>query len=195
MNCSSILIICSSYVVLNHRNKKYRLDLSRNVIDNGIIIDNQLFSKAYLKFIKKNHTYNFWKKNSITIIYNVCNNRRDIENLYHLFKELNYINIYLVEEKKLLNLKLSTNYLLVDKSIRLFYIDKYNQKKVLVLNPEILSNSEICKLIASRSSNRILNIVGDEDQKWNFPNLNYYVFDQLSEFFFEKYMSISKDFD
>ena len=75
----------------------------------------------------------------------------------------------------------------MDDVIRLFYLDKYNVKRIMILDLELYYPHEIRMLIANRSSKKTLYIIGKFDKKYIADNLEYYYFENLNEFFLENH--------
>jgi len=176
------------YLAYNHlsiliKDKIYNLPLKKDILSSGIIINNELFIKTYLKFFGENKLGKlFWTK-KVEIIYNCEYHQADINNLENIFRELNYKDIRLICEKNILKYNKKNNFLVIDCTHRLFYIDKYNTKKVLVMDNEILSNQEIGQLIKNRSNKKTLYVIGKIDNSIMSDNIEYYYYENIDEFF------------
>lgn len=183
MNYNNVLLLGNNYITLKENEICYQLYLDEAIYNNGLIINADVFVKFYIKFIKeKKLSKHFWKKN-IQIIYNSLYRKEDKINLYNIFKDLNYRDIQLISEKKYLHLNKSTCYLLVGKYLRLFYIDKNNSKRVLILDQSLFHKNEIKLLISNRVQKKNLYIIGDLSKIYELDNLNYYYFTNYDEFF------------
>ncbi|MBE6148798.1 MAG: hypothetical protein E7167_04870 [Firmicutes bacterium] len=183
MNYYSVLLLGNSYIALKENNNYYQLYLDKKIYNNGLIINNEGFIKYYIKFIQTKKLSKFLWKKKIKIIYNSLYHQNDIVNLYNIFKDLNYKSVQPISEKQILNLNQKTCYLLVDNILRLFYIDKNNTKKVLVLDRELFYAHEIRLLISNRVKKKTLYIIGKLPQNYLFENLNYYYYESFDEFF------------
>ncbi|MBQ6840896.1 MAG: hypothetical protein IJO63_02120 [Bacilli bacterium] len=188
MNYNSLILIRYKYIVLVLNDIKYELNLNRNIFYEGKIIDVEKFTTQYLNFFSKHKIpKSFWKK-EIKVIHNSLYNKNDVEKLYNVFKDLNYRNVVLVNEKSLLDLNSKCNYLLNDDNLRLFYIDKYNTKKQLVIDKENYYTHEIKCLIKNRTNNKDLVIVGSVPLEYLDNEINYYFYEDFDEFFLKNYL-------
>ena len=185
MNYNNILLIGNTYIVLKTDNQKYCVELSKDIIKNGVICNYELFIQKYISIFNKNKLSKlFWNKD-IKIIYNVLNNKKDVEQIYNSFKDLNYRKVVLISEKNYLDVNKKNSYLIYDKIIRLLYIDKYNTKKILILDREIFLPHEIKQLIFNRCQNKNLIIIGCIDKELISEKLDYYYYEDFNEFFLE----------
>ena len=183
MNCNNVLLIASSYIRLKFDDQIYHLDLPKNILKHGVVINYDQFLHKYLQLFNRNKLSKaFWKR-KIKIIYNVLNTENDVTNLYNLFRDLNYREINLVNEKHEIKISQKDNYLIVDQTLRLFYIDKYNVKKVMILDKELYYPHEIRLLVTNRSLNKNLIVVGNCPKEILSSKINYYLIDDLNEFF------------
>lgn len=183
MRCNNTLLIKYSSIVLEDNNNLYKKELSSSILYKGVIIDNEKFCEEYLKLVTKNKLSKiFWNKD-IKIIYNVLNNKKDVINIYNIFKDLNYRNVRMYNEKEYIKLSKTCNYLIIDKLLKLFYIDSFNTKKELILDPEVYHNIEIKNLILNRCKNKDLIIIGKFLPESISEKINYYYFENFDEFF------------
>ena len=186
MNYNNILLINTSNIILKNNKDYYCLELPKNILYNGVITNYDGFSSKYLQFLKQNKIKLLWNKD-LLIICNAMNNKYDKDKIYYLFKEINYRTVKIMNENSFLKVNQNNNYLIMDDVIRLFYLDKYNVKRILILDSELYYPHEIRMLIANRSLKKTLYIIGKFDKKYIADNLEYYYFENLNEFFLENH--------
>ena len=182
MTCNSYLFINDSFIDLYENGSHYYLECDK-ILNNGIIINYELFKTFYLKFIKStNLSKNIWKKN-LLVIHNSLYRKIEKENLLCLFKEINYRHVFLQNEETLIKRSQKESTLTGERKLRLYYIDKFNQKRLLILDKKELSLSEIRKLILSRSKNKIIYLIGDHLENVMNSSLDYYVYHNLFQLY------------
>jgi len=187
MKCNNILLIADSYVTLKYNNKYYKLSLDESIISNGVLIDLEKFTNEYIKFIKQNNIFKIFSNKDLKVIHNVFYFGDLLKNLYNSFKEMGYREIVLVNEKMFFKLDKETCYLLNGNLIRLFYIDEFNSKRILILDQKEFDSSELSFLIKHRVKNKSLIIIGKPEEKYIYKALNYYYYENFDEFFLENY--------
>ena len=173
MNYNNVLIFKYNEIIIFYNQLKFSLLLCSDVYKKGLIVDNERFIKCYLEFLKKNKISKLWMYKKIKIYYKGYYTFNDINNTYKVFKDLNYNKIELINESKIIKLKKDISYLLIDEILELYYIDKFNSKKMLLLNPNELSAKEIMTLIKNRVLKKELIIIGQCNMEYIDLNINY----------------------
>ena len=187
---NNVLYLKYSEVVYKENQNYYTFSFNKKIYNKGIIINNDAFAKQLLIYLNKNKLSNLFSQKKIKIIYNSQYSNNDLTNLYNLFVDLNYKIIELVNEKNYFSLNSKKCYLLVDTILSLFYLDKYNSKKVLNLDPDLLYLEEIKNIISKRILNKTLYIIGNLPNNFLEDNWNYYIYENINEFFLENNLLI-----
>ena len=195
MNYNNILILKENKVILYYNNKDYLFIFNQDILNKGIILNQERFIKTYNNYLKSNKLSTiFWHKELI-ILYNSFISLNDLQVIKNTFNELNYHKLYFISINKLLSLTKKNAYLFLDKDYYyLYYIDKYNNKKNIVLDLNILTNDEINYLITNKIGNKELIVITDNNKYALSDKINYYYYDNIMQFFlnycFEKIKEI-----
>ena len=133
----------------------------------------------YRKFLKLNRLSTICFYKNLLIIYDSQLSINDINFLKKSFYDFGYKKVILKEDLSLINVNKKDFYLISGNTIKLYYVDSFNVKKVLLLDKKVLEKREIKSLIESRVNNNNIIIIGKDDYQFK----NYYIYEDEFKFF------------
>ena len=184
MNYNNLVIFKNDSIIWKNSDKELLISFHKNVYSEGIIINEDLFIKKYLKSLKQAKISTFFFNKSVIVIYDSNISINDVLIIKNTFINLNYKKVILKSDLSFIKINRKDNYLLVDDKYKLYYLDKYNNKKVLTLSKK-LSNNELNIIISNRSFNKNLFIIGKIDKSFLHNNINYYLYESVLQFFLQ----------
>ena len=196
MNYNNILILKDNKVIMHYKNKDYIFTYNLDILNKGIIINQERFIRTYNNYLKSNKLSTGFFYKDLTILYNPFISVNDLQVIKNAFNELNYRKINFIAINKLLELTKKNAYLFLDKdNYYLYYIDKYNNKKKMLLDLNVLTREEVNSLIINKVNNKELIVITDNYEFLLSDEINYYYFDNIMQFFlnfcFEKLKGIT----
>ena len=184
MNYNNIIILKDNVMYFNNQSEEFQFNFNKEILKSGVILDADNFTKTFIRFLKDNKLSTFFLNKKVAIIYDSLISNNDLKIIRNIFVELNYREVKLISDSSLLKLNKKDNYLITGNNYKLYYIDNLNIKKVLILDKNILSIKEMYMLIKNRSVNKNIFIIGNIFENNLLKDLNYYIYDSFSTFFF-----------
>lgn len=163
MKWNNIIYINGSKITIRTKHNIYCSSLEPNILDNGKILNENLFIKKLLKLYKDNNLSTlFIFINLIVVISD--DDINNIKVVKKIFNELNYKNIKYIKEIELLNFDDNEIYIIRNgKTIKLYYLNKFNEHKNISINITDYSFFEIKYLILNRIKNKNIYAINNND--------------------------------
>lgn len=183
---NNILYITDNKLILKDNDNYYDFIISSKILNNGFILNKELFINEYFKNLKLNHLNKIlWRKNILIITdYIYPYNEKKI--LKETFREIGYNEVSIKPIDSILKINKEDYFLINNDILRLFYVDNLNQKGNLELNQNILSEEEISFLLKNRCKNKRLFIINQNEKIISLIDklkLDYYYYDKKYKFF------------
>lgn len=187
---NNYLYISKNNLVLKDNEKYYETKLSSKIMADGIVLNKELFINHYINFLKENKLSKFLWNKKINIIHDGLYSANDKKIIKKIFSDIGYKKISVSPLDSSIKLNKKDIYLINDKLIKLYYIDKYNIKRKLYIDTYNLEDDEIKLIIKNRCQNKNLIIINENDSILNLVdklNVNYYYFNSKECFFLKNF--------
>lgn len=147
MKSNKIIYIYDNCILENNHDnyKKYVFD--KKILNNGIILNKDIFIKKY----KEKSIFKIFTTKKITIIIEDFLSINDVESIKNIFNEMNYKVLNIIKDINVLPITKKDAFLVGNKNLTLFFIDKYNKKNKLALTG--LSQNEIRYIVHNKVKN------------------------------------------
>ena len=161
--------------------KNYTITFPKSIVKDQIIINKDKFIDYYLKYFKKNHLQKWFFLKGITIIYDNEISKNDLNVIKSAFMELNFYKIKLISDKNLLKLNKQDCFLIKNNKLKLYYIDRLNNKRTLIIDDKEYTKTEIQNIIIKRIKDKNIFLI---NYKLDMPQeIKYYIMPNKEKYF------------
>lgn len=141
----SILYIYDNVFLELYNDKFYKQTISKQILNNGIILNKEKFEKDYYNFQKKNKIKKILTKK--VIIYDSTISINDLKVLKESFLDLNIKCFKYIKDISIIESTKKYSYILGNDKLKILYINAFNSKNQITLNFNEITNNEFLNII------------------------------------------------